>query len=254
MNLKIIGSSSSGNCYVLETPTGSLLLDCGLPYKDIQKALKFDFSGVCGCLVTHEHQDHCKAVSELTKAGIDCYMSMGTWKAIEEDESCYPSLHRIKFIGNKDCFFIGDFTIVSFDIEHDANEPLGFLIQYNPTGEKLLFATDTFYLKQCFNGLHYILIECNYIKDTVKDNIESGNIPEKMYIRLLKSHMSLETCKKFLQTQDLSQCRNIVLIHLSDSNSDSERMTEEVQKVVGDYIKVSVAEPGIDFELERYPF
>lgn len=55
MFLKVIGSSSHGNSYILESKTGSLLLECGIQFKKIQKAVNFDLSKLRGCLISHEH-------------------------------------------------------------------------------------------------------------------------------------------------------------------------------------------------------
>lgn len=140
---------------------------------------------------------------------------------------------------------------MGFPTEHDV-AGLGYLIQYRPTGEKLLFLTDSYYCKYRFRGLNYILIECNYIKETLDANIEAGLIDEEMKPRLLQSHFSLEHVKQFLKANDLSQCRKIILLHLSDYNSDAARMVQEIQELTG--INTVVAEPGLEVELELYPY
>jgi len=55
MKLKVLGSSSHGNCYILSTPTGSLILDVGLPWRKIQKGLDYELREVVGALISHEH-------------------------------------------------------------------------------------------------------------------------------------------------------------------------------------------------------
>jgi phosphoribosyl 1,2-cyclic phosphodiesterase len=247
MKLKVIGSSSKGNCYILETQTGSLLLDAGVPFKEIQKALNFNISNVLGCLVTHEHQDHSKAVKALAFSGIDCFMSMGTLKTMEDLKT-----HRLMPVISGMHFDLGDFIVVPFDTQHDAAQPLGYLIAYKPTGEKLLFATDTYYIRYRFNGLNYLLVECNYCQDILEENINSGRIPESLKNRLLESHFSLDNVKGFLEANDLTQVRKIVLIHLSDSNSDASRMVREIKELTGK--DTEIAESGKVIELELCPF
>jgi phosphoribosyl 1,2-cyclic phosphodiesterase len=251
MKLKVLGSSSHGNCYILESPTGSLLLEAGVPWPQIQKGLDFDLSAIVGCLISHEHKDHCKAVIEVMTAGIDVYTSKGTIDCL----GIFGN-HRINlFCVNQKQWsqlIIRDFIILPFATEHDAVEPLGFIIYYRPTGEKLLFATDTYFLHNRFNELNYILIECNYCKDILDHNIEAGLIDEGIKRRLLESHFSLEHVKEFLKANDLSQCRKIILLHLSDGNSDAARMVREIQELTG--IDTVVAEPGLEVELELYPY
>ncbi len=251
MKLTVLGSSSKGNCYILETPTGSLLLDAGVPFREIRKALKFDLSSVLGCLVTHEHKDHSKAAADIMKAGIDLWASEGTVKGSGLGDFAINS-YRLSFAKAGFQFDVGDFTILPFHTEHDAAEPLGYLIQYRPSGEKLLFATDTYYLKYRFTGLNYIMIECNYCPDILRANIEAGHIPQALANRLLESHFSLDNVKNFLWANNLSEVRKIMLIHLSDSNSDAARMVREIQEQTGK--EVIVAGAGMEIPLELYPF
>lgn len=247
MRLKILGSGSSGNCYILSTSTGSLVIEAGLPFKIIQKGLNFDLSKVVGVVLSHEHKDHSKAVPDILKAGIDVYLSEQTKHAIGVSES-----YRAITVELLKQFTIGDFIIMPFPTEHDCDGSLGYLIQYRPTGEKLLFLTDSYYCKYKFKGLNYIMIECNYIKETLDANIEAGLINEAMKPRLLQSHFSLENVKKFLQANDLSQCRKIVLLHLSYSNSDASRMVREINELTG--IETLIADAGLVENLELYPY
>lgn len=244
MKLKILGSSSKGNCYILETETGSLLLDAGVPGRAIQKALDFDFSSVRGALVTHAHKDHSKAINDLMRAGIDVYAPA----------DCLTKGGRShRFYGAKagEQFTVGDFIVLPVEAQHDV-ACLAFLILYKPTDEKLLYATDTFYLKNKFVGLNYVLIECNYCLVILRANIEAGLIPENLKNRLLESHFSLENVKGFLQANDLSAVRKIILCHVSEGNGDPARMVREIRELTGK--DVEVAEAGKGIELGLCPF
>lgn len=246
MKLKVLASGSSANCYILESPTGTLILEAGLSWKEILKGLNYKLDNVLACLVTHEHKDHSKSLGEVMAAGIDCYYSEGTAYATEIES------HRSRFIRAKEPFSVGDFNILPFDTEHDAREPLGFLIEYTPTSERILFITDSYYCKYKFKSVHHILVECNYIKETLDENIEAGYIAPEAKAGLLQGHFSLENVKKFLKANDLSQCQNIVLLHLSDRNSDQNQMVREVEELTG--IKPKVAEKGLVVPLQLYPY
>jgi phosphoribosyl 1,2-cyclic phosphodiesterase len=149
-------------------------------------------------------------------------------------------------------FDIDDFTVLPFDTEHDSAQPLGFLIQYRPTGEKLVYLTDSFYCKYKFPGVNYFLLECNYCLDILKANIEAGLIPESLKIRLLESHFSLDNVKGFLKANDLSEVRKIVLCHISEGNGDPVRMVREISELTGK--DVEIAEAGKEIELNLFPF
>lgn len=247
MVLKVLGSSSHGNCYLIEVNDNEkLILDAGINFKDVQKELNFSFKGVQGVLVTHEHMDHLKYAPNFALYGINIYASAGTFNKLNLVG------HRFKVIKALKQFTIGNFTILPFDTQHDAVEPLGFLIQYRPTGEKLLYATDTYYIKYKFNKLNYLLLECNYSKETAKTNAKNGEINKTRYTRLLESHFSLENVINFLKSNDLSYAKNIVLCHLSDKNSDQNVMRHRVYEETK--IKTTIAEPGLNLELKLYPF
>lgn len=240
MKLKVLGSGSSGNCYLLQNEKETLILECGLPWKTILKGLAFNLNNVVGCLVTHEHKDHSKAVNDVLNNSIDVYSSNGTLKAINIEN------YREKFVSSEHQFSVGEFMVMPFASEHDAAEPLGFLIQHSDFG-KLLFITDSYYCKYNFSKLNHIMIECNYSKSILDENIANGFIHPTLANRLLKSHFSLDHVKEFLKANDLSQCREIILLHLSDSNSNAAQFKEEIERLTG--IPVYVANKGLELEL-----
>lgn len=223
------GSSSAGNCYWVSDGTTQLLLEAGIKFKDIQIGLNFRISAIAGCLISHEHGDHSKCLKDVLKAGIDAYASKGTF------ESLNITNHRAKPIEAKKQFQIGTWTILPFDTEHDAAESLGFLLA-NQQGEKLLFATDTYYIKYKFPGLTHIMVEANYSLDILKENIFQGIVPVAMKKRLMRSHFSLENVKEFLKANDLSKVQEIWLLHLSDTNSNAELFKKEIMELTGKMI------------------
>lgn len=246
MQLKVLGSSSKNNCYILQVDSEKLIIECGTNINEILFGLNFYTNDVVGCLVSHSHQDHCMSVEKVTKLGIDVYTSKETIKAIDINN------HRLNVIEPMKQYEVGSFIILPFPTEHDCEGSLGFLIQHKTTKEKLLFITDSYYCKYKFKGLHHIMVECNYIKETLDENIANGYIPESLKNRLLKSHFSLENVKDFLNANDLSICQNIILLHLSDSNSNALRMVKEIEELTA--IKTTVAEIGLEIELEMYPY
>jgi phosphoribosyl 1,2-cyclic phosphodiesterase len=226
MDIKVLASGSSGNCYYVSDGDSPVLIECGLPWKQIQQGINFRTSELAGCLVSHEHQDHCKAVKEVIKAGIDCYISQGAAEALG------LSGHRLHIIKALQQFQLGGWAVLPFDTQHDSREPLGFLLA-NQDEDKLLYATDTYYLKYKFRGLTHILVECNYALDILQKNVATGLVPAAVKYRVLRSHFSLENVKDFLRANDLSKVREIHLLHLSDNNSDAERFKREIQEISG---------------------
>ena len=227
MMIKILASGSTGNCYHISDGKTSLLLEAGIPFGDIQKGCKFALSSISGCLVTHEHGDHAKSADKLMKHSVDVYASQGT------AEACNWSGHRLHMVKSMDFFKIGTFTVMAFDVEHDSAEPLGYLIISRESKERLLYVTDTHYLRYKFEGLTHILCECNYDRRTLFDNVRRGYLAPFLAERITKSHMSIETVLNMLRANELSNVQQIYLLHLSADNSDAADFKERVQRLTG---------------------
>lgn len=227
MDIKILASGSSGNAYIIGDGQTSLLLDAGVPLKEIQVGSGFRLRQIAGCFITHAHQDHSRAAKALARLGVDIYTSQGTI------EACGLSGHRMRPVKALEEIQAGTFKVLPFDVEHDAPEPLGFLFTSRATGEKLLYFTDTYFVRYRFQGLTHIMAECNYSEEGVRRSVEAGYVPIDLVPRLVKSHMSLEHLIEMLKANDLRQVRQIYLLHLSENNSEEDRFREEIQKQTG---------------------
>jgi phosphoribosyl 1,2-cyclic phosphodiesterase len=221
MIFRSLASSSAGNAYVVSDGETRVLLECGLPPKKLMKLVGGPLTDFKAVLVTHEHKDHAKAALDLIAKGMEVYMSAGTAEALETDLS--------KTVEHMQQFNVGSLDIVPFTTFHDASEPLGFLIRSRVDGEVLAFATDTVNLRYRFPGLNILAIEANYTAE-VLDRCEK--LPEKVRHRITNTHMEIDTLCDYLKTLDLSKCREIHLLHLSDSTSREEEFLYKVRMVV----------------------
>lgn len=245
MKLKVIGSSSAGNCYLLQGRDETLILECGMGIRYIKRALGFNFTNVVGCVVTHRHLDHCVAMKDLLASGVEVWANKETHGAMGTENH-----HRAGIFRPFDNLQLGEFKIMPFDVKHDV-PTVGFLIHHRECGN-LLFLTDTYYCEYTFEGLTNILVEANFAKDIVDRRVKEGGSPQFLRNRVLKSHLSLEHCKELLAANDLSKVNNIVLIHLSDGNSDAERFKREVADQTGKTVEVAV--PGLEMIIDKTPF
>lgn len=223
LEIKIIASGSSGNGYLIKNGSSKILIDPGINFKKLQKALDFNVTGLDFCLISHEHQDHCLSAVNISKLGVPVFMSRGTADAIN-----LPNYHT-KYIRSEKSFTFNNWQVLPFETNHDALEPLGFLIKA-PCGSKIMYATDTYFLSYRFAGVTHYLIECNYSHKLLERNV---NLPPSVKSRILTSHFELQNVKEFFRHQDLSHTIAIYLLHLSDDNSDRDFFIEEIQKVTG---------------------
>lgn len=228
--IKTIQSGSAGNCHLIIDSEQILMIECGLTLPAIRQGIKNETGALLtdcfACLISHDHGDHAKSASKIMAAGIDCYMTERTRGALR------VSGHRLKTIEPLKQFSISEWKILPFQTIHDAADPVGFLIM-TPGGSKILFATDTAYLKYKFQGLTHILIEANYCPNILEENIRSSEYPRAIRNRVVKSHMSLQTTIETLKSNDLSNVREIRLIHLSRDNSNPEYFKKKVQEATG---------------------
>lgn len=245
MNLQILSTGSKGNCYILENESEALIIELGLSFSKIKQGLNFDFSKVVGAIISHEHGDHAKGLKDALKNGIECYASKGTFNSLSIEH------HNAKIIQSKKSFQLGNFKILPFDVHHDVAEPLGFLIDHQDCG-RTLFLTDTIYCDYTFPRLNNIIIEANFCEDIIKEKLGGTWQGEFLKNRILKSHMSLNTCKETLLANDLSQVNNIVLIHLSDSNSDEVKFKQVIQEATGKFTHVANNNQVIPFNLNPF--
>lgn len=234
MNFTPLASSSKGNAYLVQCAgVGPLLLECGIPIKQLRERLYFGLSNLSGCLVSHEHGDHSRAVKDLIKAGVDVFTSQETAGALD-----VLSHYRVRFITSGQTFTVdppennlNSWVVLPFDLHHDVPTQ-GFFLKA-PDGERLLFIPDTSYIRNRFEGINILAIECNHIADLLSNNIQKGHIPAIVGRRVRRNHMSLERVINMLKANDLSRCREIWLLHLSDGNSDEARMIRAVQEATG---------------------
>ena len=246
MQLKILGSSSAANGYILDNGKQALLIECGCPFQDVQKAVGFEISRIAGAIISHEHGDHARHVHKVLAARIPCHMSEGTAKAL--NLCTHPLVVETKAF---ESFTLAGFTIKPFPVQHDAAEPFGYLIHHQETGT-ILFATDTYYLKYRFKALTNILIECNYRLDILQANLQAGRITPPQRNRTIQSHLSYHTCKDILLANNLSQVNNIVLIHLSPANSNPTQFLQGIQELTGK--NIHIAQKGMVIHFDKSPF
>ena len=228
MRFEALASSSSGNAYIVSDKDTRILLECGVSHSKLQKLSGFKLSEFHACLVSHEHKDHAKSVADLISRGMDVYMSQGTAEALETD--------GVKLIENMEQFNVGSLDIVPFTTFHDAAEPLGFLVKSRVDGDVLAFATDTVNLRYKFPGLNILAIEANYDKQILE---RCERIPEKVRYRITNSHMEIDTLCDYLRSLDLSECREIHLLHLSDATSHEGHFINKVARAVPRGIEIT---------------
>lgn len=241
MVLKVLGSSSQGNCYILENKNEALIIEAGVRFIEVKKALGFDIRKVSGCLITHQHNDHAKYIKAMVESGFPTLALEEVWTAKGVTGSRAYCIERGKG------YRFGRFKVLPFDACHDV-PCVGYLIDHPETG-RIMFLTDSCICEYVFPGLNQVMIECNYSDAKLVEAINAGRTLPSQRERLMTSHMELNTCKGFLCANDLTNVANIVLLHLSDNNSDEKNFVSEIERQTGKV--VYAAHTGLEIELDR---
>ncbi len=237
MKIEVFGSSSKGNGYLIDD---TLVIECGISSKEILKAVNYDINKIEAVLITHSHLDHAKHVKEWDKLNIDIFSTQGTFEELGIEKK-----HNIIHIKYGKVYMLGNYVIYVFETKHDAKEPCGFVIINTDTKEKLLFATDTYYIEENFKNLDYAMIECNFSEKLVE------NMEDVKTRRLYASHMSLENLKLYFKNSYTNTLKNVMLLHLSENNSDKKLFETEIKEIVK--CDVCTAEKGI-YNFNKEPF
>lgn len=256
MKVKCLGSSSMGNCYLMQFSNEqgykqTIMIEAGYSWSEIIKKLIVNdaaemFYNTNACLVTHGHSDHAKGIKQATFNGLDVY-------ATRETHEQHGTLPRGKIIKDQDMTCIApELYVYSFKVEHDYPNSLGFIIKCKATDETVLFINDCKYYKQDLSAFKfdYVFMECNYEDKYTytiynKAKKEGDKIRMAQYERVIDSHMALTTTKKNLQKLDLSKTKAIFLMHLSDRNANEYKMKNEIQKLTGKTTLVCQRNGGI---------
>lgn len=215
MNFTAYASSSKGNLYALEDGQSSILIECGLPYKEMARLLPKPPTSYDSCVISHLHGDHCnkRSAASLLERGVSVLFG--------------ESL--------RDGVTFGTIKVKSFEVKHDVPN-YGFIFRSSADGETCVFLIDTFYcpiIGSEFGTPEIVAIECNFMSDIIRGCNRAD--------RLLGTHMSLEQCIKTLETMDLSQTREIHLLHMSrsyckscgDYHCDEDQCVYDVQDATG---------------------
>ena len=241
MRMTILGSSSKGNCYVLQNDSEAIIIEAGVKLSEVKKALGWNTAKVKVCIISHRHNDHAGHAAEYEKAGIPL---QALPSVIEAKELRAVTSTPIK-MGNG--YIYGGFKILPFEVKHDV-PCVGYLIEHQETG-RILFFTDTYAMPYNFPNITHWMAEANYSDEILDDNVLNGRVPAALRRRVITSHMSIDNAIGILKRQDLTATRDILLIHLSDGNSNEKEFITKVRRATGK--KTRAAAPGMELDYNK---
>ena len=239
MKIVNLGSGSKGNATLVASETTKILIDAGLPISEIETKLIYlgvSPQNINGILVTHEHGDHIKSVGMFSKKyGTPVFAHANEWESLNLKTKGIAEENKQSFLD--DDFYIGDLTISSFKLSHDATMCVGYSVFCD--GAKFSIATD---LGVCpasvvekLKGSNVVLLEANHDERLLANN---ENYPYILKRRILssKGHLSNRASADVI-SQLVGGTSQIILGHLSEENNSP--------SLAYNSIKAFLAEKGI---------
>lgn len=223
--------------YRLSAPSHApLLIEAGVAWPRLQKALSFQTSGLAGVLISHAHNDHSRSALKLAERGVSVLCSRDCAEQIG-----LAGHHNFVEVSAGQQIVWRDWAILPFDLHHDV-PVLGFLVA-SRTGEKLLYITDTSHCTYKFRDVTIAAIEANYERGILDRLVEQGTLNAHHAARVVRNHLSLETAAGIIQSLAGPKLRAVHLLHLSGGNSDATEFQRHIKRLTG--VPVHVAPEGV---------
>lgn len=142
---------------------------------------------------------------------------------------------------------IGGFKIQPILLFHNCMN-FGYVIEHEEFG-KLVFCTDTCRIPYRFKNVNHFMVEANYsydlLIDHMYDNVYSQSASE--------NHMEINDTIEMLKENYSSSLQNVVLIHLSNGNSDANEFVKKTKEELG-FNNIFVAEKNFVLPLQKEEF
>lgn len=239
--MNILGSSSKGNCYILQNDREAIIIEAGISLAEVKKAIGWNIAKVKVCIISHQHNDHAGHAAEYERAGIPL---LALPSVIEAKQLKAATTTAIR---TGTGYIYGSFKILPFEVKHDV-PCAGFLIDHEETGRTLFF-TDTYAMPYDFKNITHWMMEANYSDDILDRNVLNGRVPAALRRRVITSHMSIDNTIGILKRSDLTAVKDILLIHLSDGNSDERGFVMKVRRATGKTTRA--ASPGMELDYDK---
>ena len=234
--LKVIGSGSQqGNTYILEAGNEHLLLDLGCKWSDIMQGLNYDISN-CFALVTHLHGDHAKYIPQALKSQIPVY----------SNQEVADKFQDVKVLKPKVQYKIGGFVVMALPVQHNCDN-YSYLITHEEFGS-LVLCTDAISFPCKIKGLNHLMIESNYSEDLMIDNLCRNQEIRSHNEFHMEINQTIEAIKRNMNPE----LRTLMLVHLSDGQSDEKLFQKMVFDEVG--IRPIIADENVIVELNSEDF
>lgn len=227
----ILGSGSSGNATLIHRGDEAILVDAGFSRKEILERISsvgLSPSIIKALIITHEHLDHVKGSRVLSdELDIPVYMAGETCRYMQE----YGYAGQKKKLFAPGSFFeLGSFSIDPFTVQHDAVQPVGFIVRIGNT--KIGIATDLGFMgtlvKHKLKDCDAVLLEANHDLEMLKNSKRPYSIKKRIMSR--HGHLSNNDAIASLDEILTPNTRQLFLVHISGECNDRNLLRDLAEK------------------------
>lgn len=230
MEIISIGSSSSGNSYILTNGKNNFIVDAGISGKRTKEALntlKIHEDSIRGIFITHEHNDHIKSINMIVKLlpTAKIFLSSGTYK--NSDRFMKIPEERINIIKKDQQIKLGGALINTFELSHDAAEPIGYTFDNGESKAAIVTDTGTITdeILENIKDSNSVVLEANHEISMLKVSSYPYDIKRRILSEYghLSNDLTGETLNKILEYRIKNNLNKkpmkILLGHLSKDNN-----------------------------------
>ena len=245
LHLHILASGSKGNCSLLETPSGLIMIDCGISRKEILRRadeLSVNLSALKAICITHEHTDHVAGLPVTSKTfDVPVYTTTGTAAALSRRKNFSDTTFSL--IDQNDSLFLNtlkNIKLTTFATSHDVAQPIGLrfdLLTHHDEQriDSVGYCTDTGVLTpealKSLVDVRILAIEANHNEHMLL----TGSYPSvlKQRVHGAQGHLSNEYTAQALSQIIGPNTQRIVGMHLSHENNRPSIAVKTLAEAIG---------------------
>ncbi len=216
MELCALGSGSRGNALIVSYRHEALLIDIGFSRKEALarlEKLKFNTARLKAALLTHEHEDHVKGCKLFCNSfNIPLCASAATAHVLRQKDKLPDQVYEFE-VGSD--FEIAGFTVSPFAVDHDAKDPVGFVIRRGPY--KIGIATDlgnvNALTQRRLSDCDVLVLESNYDREMLMNSDRDMFLKRRIIGR--SGHLDNLDALAALDVLLTPRTKILLLVHLS---------------------------------------
>lgn len=222
-----LGSGSEGNSFLIKTDKTIFMVDCGFNYKETENRLSelgLTFSDINHILITHEHEDHMRAIKMIIKKEkIQISCSYGTAKKI-------GIVDEVNIINPGDILVDNDLQVEVVPVPHDAREPCHYVFKKDTLKIGIItdFGSLTPKIIESYSNLNYLVVEANHDANLLMKSSYPTILKNRIFGKL--GHANNDLTFDLISQIKKDKLKKIIFCHLSKQNNQKEIIKHTVKE------------------------